>query len=150
MTIKKSLSIIIIFAFVLASLFSCTSNKAFNYNASELTENTLKVELVSVERDSYCGEMIIENIQSLSTDKYEAFFEKLSKLSYERKFMIHPENVTGVVILLGFDGDDNFDLIGTQGIENYRANKDMTYLNHRCDVDEYKDLVAEFFEYEWD
>ena len=143
---KKILSTALTFVFIMLSFCSCFSSEDFNYNSSDLKSRVLEVELVFVERESYCGEMSIELIQSLSSDRYEAFFERLSDLTYETKNMIHPENVVGNVIMLKFDGENNFDLVGTQGIENHRASNGMIYINKRCNADEYNSLVKEFFD----
>lgn len=147
---RKKLSIILVISLIIISLCSCVSDENFNYSKLELNESVLKVELVFVERDSYCGEMSIKNIQSLSTEQYESFFERLSNLTYEMRTMIHPENVVGTVIMLKFEGKDNFDLVGTQGIEYHRADSDMKYLNYRCNTDEYENLIKEFFDYNFD
>ena len=114
---KKLCFILICVSLTLLFALSGCENRTFKYEYADLKSDVKIVQLAEIERDGYGGEISVEPIKQLDSNSMDAFFKDLSNLEYESKFMMHPENVTGTVIIISYNEKTDYDYVGLQGTE---------------------------------
>lgn len=131
---------VFVFAFLLTG---CTEEYYLDYN--EMTHMIKRVSIVEVQRNEYYGEISIEQIKELNETDLAVFLGELTELKYEYSVFLEPENNTGLSIMLTYDSPDyDYVIIGKNGIEKFKDNKELSFFNARCDENEFLKIVNRY------
>ena len=139
---KKNVTLLLVFLSI-TLMAGCA--KEYFYDYTELSSSVKQVYIVEVQRSEFYGDISIEYLKEIKD--YDIFLQDLSNLRYEYSSFLEPENNKGKVIMLIYDDADyDFGVVGPNGIEKFKDNKEVYFYNARCDENELSLLINKYFD----
>ena len=139
---KKTYIMLIILLIVTISLSSCD----YHYNFDELIDSTKQAFIVEVERTEYYGDISINYLKEIEGEDFDNILNDITTLEYETPNMLHPNNNTGLAIMLVCNTDRyDYAIIGFHGVEEFKDNKQISLFNATCNHDDFNNILSKYY-----
>ena len=140
---KKTYIMLIILLIVTISLSSCNN---YHYNFDELIDSTKQAFIVEVERTEYYGDISINYLKEIEGEDFDNILNDITTLEYETSILLHPQNNSGLAIMLVCNTDRcDYAIIGLRGVEEFKDNKQISLFNAKCNRDDFNNILSKYY-----
>lgn len=131
-----------LFVFTL-SLSGCT--KYYHYDFEEIAGFVEEIYIVEVERTEYYGDISIDYLMEIE-EEFADFLNELKSLEFESSLFLHPQNNTGINIMLVCNSERcDYVIVGLRGIEEFKNNEQTYLYNARCNEEDFNEILNKYY-----